>query len=91
MPKQTLGERVTEVETTLFGATRNGGGFIGETRDTFEVVRRGIETMGGEVRDLRDSVKDLARRGKGIVKILEVSVPPLIVGILSVLAVMIAK
>lgn len=91
MAKQTHEQRLGEVETTLFGATRNGGGFLTETRETFEIVRKGIDSIGCEMRDLQGTVKELARRGKGIIKVMEVSIPPIIVGVGTVLAVVLTK
>lgn len=91
MAKQTHEQRLSEVETTLFGATRNGGGFIAETRETMEIVGKGIDAIGCEVRDLQASVKELARRGKGLIRVLEVSIPPIIVGAGTVLAVVLTK
>lgn len=50
--------RMTEMETTLFGHERNGGGFIKDTKETMEVVRLGISTLSSKVDDLCSKRED---------------------------------
>jgi hypothetical protein len=79
--------RVIEMETTLFGAARNGGGFIKETRETLEVVRKGVETLSSEVRDIRYTLKSM----RGFKAWIKVTLPPIWTAAAAVLAVVVAK
>ncbi len=73
--------RLTEMETTLFGAERNGGGFIKETRDTMLVVL----TFGSRIDALSQQIKELASKKGGIREILKVVLPPCVVGLMAIL------
>lgn len=69
--KNDLDGRLTEVETTLYGAARNGGGFIKETKETLEVVRLGVATMSGQI-------KELSERKQSRTSMLVASLPALV-------------
>ncbi len=73
--------RLTEMETTLFGAERNGGGFIKETRDTMLVVL----AFGSRIDALSQQIKELASKKGGIREILKVVLPPCVVGLMAIL------
>jgi hypothetical protein len=79
--------RVIEMETTLFGAARNGGGFIKETRETLEVVRKGVDTLSGDIRDLRYTLKGM----RGFKAWVKVTLPPVLTAAAAVAAVVLAK
>ena len=79
--------RVIEMETTLFGASRNGGGFIKETRETLEIVRAGVDTLSSEVRDIRYTLKSM----RGFKAWVKVTLPPILTAAAAVLAVVLAK
>ena len=84
---EALDGRVHEVETTLFGAARNGGGFIKETKETLEVVRIGVDTVATEVRDIRSELKAMS----GFASWLKVTLPPVLTAAAAVAAVVLAK
>ncbi len=73
--------RLTEMETTLFGAERNGGGFIKETRDTMLVVL----AFGSRIDARSQQIKELASKKGGIREILKVVLPPCVVGLMAIL------
>jgi len=77
--------KVAQMETTLFGAERNGGGFIKETRETLEVVRLAVTTGSQATSDLSSAVKRLTDRTTGLREILKVTLPPVMVGLMGIL------
>ena len=63
------GGRIQTMEDTLYGPARNGGGFVKETRETLEIVRKGVETATnnvtesrGEIREVRAEIENLKGR-----------------------------
>lgn len=74
--KNDLEGRLTEVEVTLYGAERNGGGFIKETKETLDLVRIGVNTVSEQMRELRDR-----KRSRG--EVAAVVLPPLVTGAIA--------
>lgn len=82
-----LNGRMSEVETTLFGAKRDGQGFLKDTRETLEVVRTGMDSVSAEVRDIRSQLKSM-RGWKAWAK---TTLPPVLTAVAAVAAVVLAK
>ena len=89
-----LDNRVGEIETTLWGAERNGdarSGFVAESRDTMEIVRKGVSTLDGRMTKVEGKLGKILDRMSGWRTLLVASIPALIVAGFSFLAVMLTR
>lgn len=80
--------RIGEMETTLYGAERNGGGFIKETRDTLTIVREGVGTIANRVAAVEHSLDKLIDKRSGMRKLATTVLPPLIAAGATIAAVL---
>ena len=79
------------METTLYGAERNGGGFIKEVRDAAIATKEAIEQTRDNESAIEAKLTVLMDRRGGLREIAKVSLPPLLVGAASVIAVLLTR
>jgi hypothetical protein len=75
--RRDLEKRVTEMETTLFGAERNGGGWIKETKATLDEMNQGMSTLQSSTKDIIAKLNDQDSGKNRSVEVLKAALTPI--------------
>lgn len=90
--------RLTEMETTLWGAERHGGGFIKETGESLQGISSGFQALLGTIVGIGKSIERLESRVDRIPEILVkpktrpemvVAIAPIVASVLSFIGMLI--
>jgi hypothetical protein len=86
-----LDRRVTEMETEMHGHTRNGGGFVGETKESLSSVQGVLTSLDNRMRGVEDAVRSLVSRQGSFRELMKTVLPPIIVGAVTVATVLLSR